>query len=286
MTLGTKRIEVVTGANKGIGYGICQQLASNGVKVVLTARDVRRGNEAVDKLKTAGYSDVVFHQLDVTDPVSISSLVDFIKTQFEKLDILVNNAGINGAIVDKELWNLGLDEELINQTYQTTENCLRTNYYGTKQVSEELIPLLQSSNSARMVNISSSLGQLKFISNENARKKLEDVDGLTEERVDEVVEGFLEDVKENSIEVKGWPINFSAYLVSKAALNAYTRVLAKKNPNIAINSVGPGYTQTDLNDKTGVFTIAEAAKGPVMLALMPEGGPSGLFFDQTEVSTF
>ena len=83
------RIAVVTGANKGIGYGICQQLASNGVKVVLSARDVRRGNEAVDKLKAAGYSDVVFHQLDVTDPVSISSLVDFIKTQFGKLDILV-----------------------------------------------------------------------------------------------------------------------------------------------------------------------------------------------------
>ncbi|XP_030947983.1 (+)-neomenthol dehydrogenase-like [Quercus lobata] len=296
MTPGTKRIAVVTGANKGIGYGICQQLASNGVKVVLTARDVKRGNEAVDKLKAAGYSDVVFHQLDVTDPVSISSLVDFIKTQFGKLDILVNNAGINGATVDKELWNLGLDEfigpnakplkELIKQTYQTTENCLRTNYYGAKQVSKELIPLLQLSNSARIVNVSSGLGQLKFISNENARKKLEDVDGLTEEKVDEVVEGFLEDVKENSVEVKGWPINFSAYVVSKAALNAYTRVLAKKNPNIAINSAGPDYTKTDLNDNTGVVTIAESAKGPVMLALMPEGGPSGLFFHQTEVSTF
>ena len=126
----------------------------------------------------------------------------------------------------------------------------------------------------------------QFISNENARKKLEDVDGLTEEKVDEVVEGFLEDVKENSVEVKGWPINFSAYVVSKAALNAYTRVLAKKNPNIAINSAGPDYTKTDLNDNTGVVTIAESAKGPVMLALMPEGGPSGLFFHQTEVSTF
>ncbi|KAM4074029.1 hypothetical protein ACB094_10G063100 [Castanea mollissima] len=280
MTPGTKsfnlppRIAVVTGANKGIGYGICQQLASNGVKVVLTARDVKRGNEAVDKLKTAGYSDVVFHQLDVTDPVSISSLLDFIKSQFGKLDILF--IGPNAKPL----------KELIKQTYQTTENCLRTNYYGTKQVSKELIPLLQLSNSARIVNVSSGLGQLKFISNENARKKLEDVDGLTEEKVDEVVKGFLEDVKENSIEVKGWPINFSAYVVSKAALNAYTRVLAQKNPNIAINSVGPGYTKTDLNDNTGVFTIVEAAKGPVMLALMPEGGPSGLFFDQTEVSTF
>ncbi|XP_075640343.1 salutaridine reductase-like [Castanea sativa] len=277
MAYTTLQFFTTNGGNKHDSWdkvGICQQLASNGVKVVLTARDVKRGNEAVDKLKTAGYSDVVFHQLDVTDPVSISFLLDFIKTQFGKLDILF--IGPNAKPL----------KELIKQTYQTTENCLRTNYYGTKQVSKELIPLLQLSNSARIVNVSSGLGQLKFISNENARKKLEDVDGLTEEKVDEVVKGFLEDVKENSIEVKGWPINFSAYVVSKAALNAYTRVLAQKNPNIAINSVGPGYTKTDLNDNTGVFTIVEAAKGPVMLALMPEGGPSGLFFDQTEVSTF
>jgi (+)-neomenthol dehydrogenase len=126
----------------------------------------------------------------------------------------------------------------------------------------------------------------QYISNENARKKLGDVDGLTEEKVDEVVEGFLEDVKENLIEVKGWPILFSAYCVSKAALNGYTRVLAKKHPKIAINAVNPGYTSTDLNYNAGFLTIEEGAKGPVILALIPEGGPSGLFYDQTEVSTF
>ena len=83
------RIAVVTGANKGLGFEISKQLVSNGVRVILTARDVRRGNEAVEKLKNAGYSDVVFHQLDLTDYASISSLADFIKTQFGKLDILV-----------------------------------------------------------------------------------------------------------------------------------------------------------------------------------------------------
>jgi NAD(P)-dependent dehydrogenase (short-subunit alcohol dehydrogenase family) len=54
------RIAVLTGAIKGIGFEICKQLASNGVKVVC--------NEAVEKLKAAGYSDLVFHQLDVMDP--------------------------------------------------------------------------------------------------------------------------------------------------------------------------------------------------------------------------
>ena len=57
--------------------------------MVLTARDVTRGNEAVEKLKAAGHTDVLFHQLDVMDTASISSLADFIKTQFGKLDILV-----------------------------------------------------------------------------------------------------------------------------------------------------------------------------------------------------
>lgn len=58
--------------------------------VVLTAREKNRGLEAVEKLKGFGLSNhVVFHQLDVTDPASIASLAEFIKTRFGKLDILV-----------------------------------------------------------------------------------------------------------------------------------------------------------------------------------------------------
>ncbi|KAB1222520.1 Salutaridine reductase [Morella rubra] len=291
MNPGTKRIAVVTGANKGIGFEISKQLASNGVRVILTARDVRRGNEAVEKLKAAGFSDVIFHQLDVTDPSSSSSLADFIRTQFGMLDILVNNAGVSGSIINPDDWknlnpnesvggNTGFEKEVVKQTYETATNCIGTNYYGIKLVTKELMTLLQLSNSPRIVNVSSGYGQLKFISNEKARKELEDVDGLTEDRVDKVVEGFLEDVKENLREVKGWPANFSAYIVSKAALNAYTRILAKNYPNIAINSVSPGYVKTDMNHHTGVLTVEQGAKGPVMLAMMPEGGPSGLYFNK------
>ncbi|KAK2650371.1 hypothetical protein Ddye_017860 [Dipteronia dyeriana] len=101
--LQAKRYAVATGANKGIGFEICKQLASKGVLVVLTSRDEKRGLEAVEKLKESGLSDyVIFHQLDVTDPASIASLADFIKTQFGKLDILVNNAGYIGAILHSD----------------------------------------------------------------------------------------------------------------------------------------------------------------------------------------
>ena len=81
----------MTGANKGIGLEICKQLASNGIVVVLTARDEKRGHEAVEKLKQCGLSDhLLFHQLDVTDTASVASLAGFVKTRLGKLDILVS----------------------------------------------------------------------------------------------------------------------------------------------------------------------------------------------------
>jgi (+)-neomenthol dehydrogenase len=80
----------VTGSNKGIGFEIVRQLASAGIKVVLTARDEKRGLQALETLKSFGLSDfVVFHQLDVADAASVASLADFVKSQFGKLDILV-----------------------------------------------------------------------------------------------------------------------------------------------------------------------------------------------------
>jgi (+)-neomenthol dehydrogenase len=83
---------VVTGANKGIGYEIVRQLASAEIKVVLTARDEKRGLQALETLKSFGLSDfVVFHQLDVANAASVATLADFVKSQFGKLDILVSN---------------------------------------------------------------------------------------------------------------------------------------------------------------------------------------------------
>ncbi|PHT24493.1 (+)-neomenthol dehydrogenase [Capsicum baccatum] len=87
------RYAVVTGGNKGIGYETCRQLASKGVVVVLTSRDEKKGIEAIERLKEeSNFTDehILFHQLDIMDPASISSLVNFIKTKFGRLDILVS----------------------------------------------------------------------------------------------------------------------------------------------------------------------------------------------------
>ncbi|PQQ14669.1 (+)-neomenthol dehydrogenase-like [Prunus yedoensis var. nudiflora] len=253
---------------------------------VLTARDEKKGIEAVEKLKECGHSDLVdFHQLDVTDPPSIASLADFVTTQFGKLDIswYVNNAGINGTIMDPEALRaaaaagLGKKDvevnwsEMLAQTFQLAEECIKTNYYGTKKMTKAFVPLLQLSDSPRVVNISSGQG----------RKKK-----LTEERIEEVLNEFLRDFKEDMLETECWPPALSAYILSKAALNAYTRIVAKKYPNFCVNCICPGFVKTDMTFNAGIFTVDEAAENVMRLAVFPSGIPSGLFFFSQEVTPF
>ncbi|KAL8055670.1 hypothetical protein ABFX02_04G070600 [Erythranthe guttata] len=292
---------VVTGANKGIGLETVRQLANAGATVVLTARDEKRGNEATNLLHESGLSNVVFHQLDVRDAQSIQSLANFIATHFQRLDILVNNAGASGVVVDEDrLRALNIDpatwlagkavnmvQDVIITTYDKAKECIDTNYYGVKNVTEALLPLLNNSTlGARIVNVSSLRSELSRIPNEKTRKVLGDIETLTEEKIDGILQKFLEDLRDDALEANGWQKMLPAYSISKATLNAYTRVLAKKYPQMCVNCVHPGYVDTDINWHTGTLTVTEGAQGSVMLALLPKGGPSGCYFDRTNVSEF
>lgn len=124
------------------------------------------------------------------------------------------------------------------------------------------------------------------IPNESLRNELGDVEELSEEKIDGIVKKFLYDYKVYAVEVNGWPLMLPAYSISKASLNCYTRILAKKNPNMLINCVHPGFVSTDLNWQRGVMTVEEGARGPVMLALLPDEGPSGCYFDCTGLAEF
>ncbi|XP_015933930.1 (+)-neomenthol dehydrogenase isoform X1 [Arachis duranensis] len=294
-----KRYAVVTGANKGIGFGICKKLASTGgVVVVLTARDEKRGLEAIERLKKEfALSDdsLLFHQLDVTDPLSVASLAAFVKTRFGKLDILVNNAGVPGGVVNGENvlrrkrgeltgwtdWNI-----IVRQNYELAKECVETNFFGAERVTEALLTLLQLSTSPRIVNVSSAMGVLKHIPNEWARGLFEDIDNLTNQKLGDVLREFLKDYKQGSLESKKWPIVVSGYTMSKAALNAYTRMLAKKFPNFRVNCVCPGFVKTDLNENTGFMSIDEGAESLVRLALLPDDSPSGQFYSVDEIIPF
>ncbi|KAJ0967105.1 hypothetical protein J5N97_024022 [Dioscorea zingiberensis] len=213
--------------------------------VLLTARDEKRGNEAVENLIKSGVSDVLFHQLDVSDPASVASLAEFIKTKFGKFDILVNNAAVSGMELEPQFIDLLKEQDgIVNkikiidgakQTYEMAKECLNINYYGTKRVAEALIPLLQLSPSPRIVNVSTLFGQLNFIPNKNIQKELSDVDDQTEEKLDQLLHRFLNDIQENKLEENGWPSQKAAYKVSKVAMNTYTRIhfSQKSSPHFA-----------------------------------------------------
>ncbi|KAF8748280.1 hypothetical protein HU200_013027 [Digitaria exilis] len=296
------RIAVVTGGNKGIGLEVCRQLAGNGVTVVLTARDETKGAAAVEKLRGMGLSNVIFHQLEITDDTSISRLGNFLKTRFGKLDILINNAGVVGldflqdridgtsTTSEKDTYeriNLLL-KWCFRETRDAGKECLRTNYHGTKYVIQALLPLLLASDDGRIVNVSSELGQLRLFGDEALRRELDDVDALTEERVDAMVAAFLRDLdREADAAARGWPAGaMSAYAVSKAALNAYSRVLARRHPEVRVNCVHPGFVRTDMTANFGLLSPEEGAARVVAVALLPAGGPTGVYFEERQQASF
>lgn len=142
------RIAIVTGANRGIGFEICRQLAQRSVSAVLTARNKKNGNEAVDKLKKEGIS-VSFHQLDVTDEVSVKRFGKYARNKLKHVDILINNAAI---FPEKSGGPLSSDVNVVR-------NILETNLIGAWRLSQEIIPLMKKHKYGRIVNISSGSGQ-------------------------------------------------------------------------------------------------------------------------------
>ncbi|MEP6903466.1 MAG: SDR family NAD(P)-dependent oxidoreductase, partial [Actinomycetota bacterium] len=87
-----KKIALITGANKGLGFETAHQLGRQNIKVLIGARDETRGREAAAKLLKEGL-DAEFILLDVSDEKTYESAAKFIEETYGKLDILVNNAG-------------------------------------------------------------------------------------------------------------------------------------------------------------------------------------------------
>ena len=98
--MGKGLVAVVTGGNKGIGLELCRLFAKHGLIVVLSARNIEQGLNALNHLKQELFQqeskekedegNLYFHQLDVTDPLSISRFASWIESTFGGLDILVN----------------------------------------------------------------------------------------------------------------------------------------------------------------------------------------------------
>ena len=151
----TTGIALITGANKGIGLEIARQLGTQGITVLIGARDEKRGSVAAEKLQAENI-DAHAVQLDVTNQQSIDAAAKHIESKFAKLDILVNNAGI---FIDNAPPSQ-LDIEVLRRTYET-------NFFGVFAVTKAMLPLLHKSQAGRIVNISSGLGSLTQNSDPN-----------------------------------------------------------------------------------------------------------------------
>ena len=145
----SKRIALVTGANKGIGLEIGRQLAQAGVFFIIGARDPGRAMAAVEDLSSQGLAAQSV-SIDLNDQASIDAAAETISAEHGKLDILVNNAGT----VDTG------DGPPSAASPEAVRRILDTNFVGTLAVTQAMLPLLHRSPAARIVNLSSSLGSL------------------------------------------------------------------------------------------------------------------------------
>lgn len=230
-----EKITLITGANKGIGLETARQLARDfGHTVLIGARDEKRGQEAAQQLQNEGLN-ALFVQIDPTDALSIQNAANWVEEKFGRLDVLINNAGtmLDGDHVAPSQ----VATDVLRQTYEI-------NVFGLHEVTRAFWPLLERSEAARLVNVSSALGSLTLHSN-----------------------GALGDYK------------VLAYDSSKAAVNMLTTHYAHewKNTPHKANTIHPGSVKTDLNPN-GELSVQEGAKTSVELATIGDDGPNGQFF--------
>ena len=123
------------------------------------------------------------------------------------------------------------------------------------------------------------------------RQQLSDVNSLSEELIDNAVSTFVKQVEEGTWESGGWPQMFTDYSVSKLAVNAYTRLMAKilsdrpDGQKIYINCYCPGWVKTAMTGYAGNIPAEEGADTGVWLALLPDQAITGKFFaERREIS--
>lgn len=258
-------IALVTGANKGIGYAVCELMVARGWTVLMGCRDKSRGIEAVAKLtKAHNLPDgrLFLLEMDVSKESSVAAAAAVVKDKFQHLDVLVNNAAVaakgNAFSADLVTWTLD------------------TNYYGLLHVDKYFLSLMRTNG--RIVNVASEMG-LVALSKMKAELRTEFLKStLTIGELTGLVELFKTCVQNGNSKEMGWPETM--YGVSKAAVIALTRIQARDNnvPGLCINAAHPGFVKTDMssNNPAGIDPL----KGGefVMSAVLCGHQTSGQYF--------
>lgn len=266
-----KKVAVVTGANRGIGYQVARQLLYDFPgDVIVTGRDTAKGKRACQQLMSHGLKPV-WNELDVTQSASIRMFLDFIKENYGGVDVLVSNAG---AVFPK-------DSPL--SMYRQAELTVQTNFKGTMNLIRYFLPLMRPHS--RVVVVSSELGKISCLG-EELRKQI-DIDKVTMFELDKLADKYLAAVKAKVWSEYGWPdrILEAVSVLENALVHTVARDL-KGDPrrNILVNACCPGWTATEQMlthlDDNGCLggiearTPEEAAADITKLALLPSGTTS------------
>ena len=233
---------LITGGNKGLGYETARRLGDLGWRVLLAARDERRGRDAAERLAADG-ADVTFIPLDVTSDESVAAAVAAVGRLTDRVDVLVNNAGITGEQV-------GPLDQLVGPADTLPEHLgavLAVNVLGPVRVTHAFLPLLHAADDPRVVMVSSGAGSLT-IASDRARPEAS--------------------------------VAHLMYPTSKAALNMLTLQYAHGIPDVRFNLADPGFTATDLNHHQGTQSVTEGTDAIVELATTSPG-PTGQFRDRS-----
>jgi NAD(P)-dependent dehydrogenase (short-subunit alcohol dehydrogenase family) len=226
------KIALITGTNRGIGLEISKQLAAKGITVIMTARNMQAGRPVVNELRQQ-WKHVWFHQLDVNDVKSIQDIFEYINNRWGKLDILINNAGV---FLDERKSVLDLDIDSMRST-------METNLYGPLKLVQIMLPLLRKSESARIINLSSTMGQFTTMVGQSGAYRI------------------------SKTALNALTVILSAELSSSG---------------IIVNSVHPGWVKTDMGGPNAMKTVEEGADTAVWVATADKV-PNGKFLTDRKI---
>ncbi len=232
-----KKVALVTGANRGIGYETAKQLGQEGVTILAAARKQADAEATVAKLKAEGV-DAYPVKLDVTNEADREAAAKYIDDTFGKLDILINNAGVASATGFTVTISQTSDEDMLN--------VFQTNLFSVVALTRTLLPLLKKAPAARIVNLSSILGSLTLHATPGSP-----------------IEGF----KNFSYDASKSALN--AYTIHLA--------YELRDTPIKVNSAHPGWVKTEMGTDAAPMEIPDGAKTSVALALLGPDGPNGRF---------
>jgi len=233
-----KPVAIVTGANRGMGLEVSRQLAQRGCHVIMTARDARKGAIALDELLSEGL-DVELRKVDVISTEDCQALAEYVHREYKGCDVLVNNAGILPESSKDSTGRYSSDP--LRVPPGTVMEILNVNTLGALRMIQVLAPCLREN--ARVVNVSSSMGQLSAMGSAHL----------------------------------GYRMSKTAL---NTITTLFAQVLAPKN--IKVNSVDPGWVQTSMGGENAPRTVEQGAASIVWAAVLPPDGPTGGFFRDGE----